>query len=77
MTTAQIIELEGGQAIKLPHEFRISGETISIRREGELIILEPLKAETWPEDFFGEIRIDDPAFARPPQGRVPAAPSLS
>lgn len=77
MKTAQIIELEGAQAIKLPREFRISGKTISIRREGEAIILEPLKAGSWPEGFFEEIRIDDPAFSRPPQGRVPAAPSLS
>jgi antitoxin VapB len=77
MITAQIIELEGEQAVKLPREFRLTGETVSIRKEGQAIILEPLKPENWPEGFFEEIHIDDPAFSRPAQGRMPAAPSLS
>ena len=71
MRTAQIIELDGGQAIRLPREFRFSGKAVSIRKEGQAIILEPLKASSWPEGFFEEIRIDDPAFVRPPQGYIP------
>ena len=77
MNTAQIIELEGEQAVKLPREFRFSGGIISIRKEGEAIILEPLKGGSWPEGFFESIRIDDPAFSRPAQGQMPPAPSLS
>ena len=76
MKTAEIIEVEGEQAVKLPREFRLPGDSISIRREGRAIILEPLEAATWPERFFEEIRIDDPAFSRPAQGEMPPVPSM-
>ncbi|HVA50542.1 MAG TPA: hypothetical protein VNH11_29625 [Pirellulales bacterium] len=76
MKTAQVVSFEGEQAIKLPPEFRVSGEALSIRKDGEAIILEPIKAMNWPEGFFQQIRIDDPAFARPPQGEMPPVPAL-
>jgi antitoxin VapB len=76
MKTAQVINVGGEQAIKLPREFQVSGETVSIRKDGDAIILEPVKAANWPEGFFEQIRVDDPAFARPPQGSMPPAPSL-
>ncbi len=31
---------------------------------------------SWPDLFFEAIRIDDAAFARPPQGTTPSAPSF-
>lgn len=76
MKTVQVINFDGEQAIKLPPDFRVSGETLSIRKDGEAIILEPIKAMSWPDGFFQQIRIEDPAFTRPPQGRMPPAPSL-
>jgi len=77
MNTTQIVSIEGHQAVKLPDEFRFPGSVVSIRKEGEAVILEPLRAATWPADFFAEIRIDDPAFTRPPQGEVPPAPEIA
>ncbi len=77
MKTAQIMETANGQAIKLPDEFRFTTNIVSIRRQGDAIILEPLKPATWPEGFFDQIRIVDPAFVRPKQGHMPAAPSLA
>ena len=71
MKTAQVISFDGEQAVKLPAEFRVSSDALSIRKDGDAIILEPLKALDWPEGFFDEIHIDDPAFARPPQGQMP------
>ena len=76
MKTAEIFHIAGTQAVKLPDGFRFEGDTVSIRREGEAVILEPVKPATWPLGFFDSIRIDDPAFARPEQGQVPRAPSL-
>ena len=76
MQTAEIFHTDGTQAVKLPDGFRFEGDTVSIRREGEAVILEPVKPATWPLGFFDSIRIDDPAFARPEQGQVPRAPSL-
>lgn len=76
MTTAEICRHDGTQSVKLPDEFHFDVDTVSIRREGDKVILEPVKAATWPPGFFDHIRIDDPAFVRPDQGQVPAAPSL-
>lgn len=77
MKTAQIIQLEGEQAVKLPREFHLPGTIISVRKQGDAIILEPITPACWPQEFFESIRIDDPAFTRPPQGSMPAIPSLS
>jgi virulence-associated protein VagC len=79
MKTAELIELQGMQAIKLPDEFRFVGSAVSIRKAGAAVILEPVSAEStlsggWPPGFFEEINISDPAFARPEQGETPPAP---
>jgi virulence-associated protein VagC len=76
MKTVEIVETDHGQAVPLPEEFRFATRTVSLRREGEAVIVEPLKPAHWPEDFFAKIRIDDPAFVRPPQGTMPPAPSF-
>jgi virulence-associated protein VagC len=76
MTTTEIYRSDGAQVVKLPAGFHFEGDTVSIRREGDAVILEPVKPTTWPPGFFAAIRIEDPAFARPEQGRVPVAPSL-
>ena len=68
MTTVEIIETGNGQSIPLPEEFRFETPTISIRRQGEAVILEPVRPAHWPEGFFDAIRIDDPAFVRANQG---------
>jgi virulence-associated protein VagC len=76
MTTVQLVETSQGQAIPLPEEFRFGTPTVTLRREGEAVIVEPLKPAHWPDGFFEAIRIEDPAFARPPQGPTPPAPVL-
>jgi antitoxin VapB len=76
MKTVEIVETSNGQAVPLPEEFRFATSTVSIRREGDAVILEPVKSAHWPEHFFDAIRIDDPAFARPDQGLAPVAPSF-
>jgi virulence-associated protein VagC len=67
MKTVDIRETSEGQTVPLPEEFHFSTRTVSIRREGEAVILEPVKPAHWPERFFDAIRIDDPAFVRPSQ----------
>jgi virulence-associated protein VagC len=73
---ANIVESNEGQCIHLPEGFRIEALAVSIRRDGDSVILEPIKPATWPEGFFERIRIDDPAFGRPDQGKMPPAPVL-
>ena len=77
MKTAEIMETSQGQAVRLPEEFRFNGPTVSIRRQGDAVILEPLKPAAWPEGFFAKIRIEDPAFIRPSQGAMPPAPTFA
>jgi virulence-associated protein VagC len=76
MITVEIVETSNGQAVPLPEEFRFETSTVSIRRDGDAVILEPVKPAHWPEHFFEDIRIDDPAFVRPDQGSTPPAPFL-
>jgi virulence-associated protein VagC len=76
MKTVQIVETAKGPAVPLPEEFRFEASIVSIRREGDAVILEPIKAVHWPEKFFEQIRIEDPRFVRPPQGQTPSAPLL-
>ena len=54
MTTAEIIRTDGSQSVKLPEGFQFEGDTVSIRREEELVILEPVKKASWPPGFFRE-----------------------
>ena len=76
MHTVKILETSSGQAVPLPEEFRFETPTVSIRRQGESVILEPIRPNQWPDHFFDDIHIDDPAFARPDQGSTPPAPAL-
>jgi virulence-associated protein VagC len=73
---AKLFKNGHSQAVRLPRAYRMSGTEVSIRREGNRIILEPLAKETWPAGFFRSIRIDDRHFRRPEQGSLPPAPSL-
>jgi antitoxin VapB len=70
MTTT--IFLNGrSQAIRIPKELRFEGKEVSIRRLGDGVLLEPVKAAAWPPGYFESIRIDDEAFVRPDQGDLP------
>jgi virulence-associated protein VagC len=76
MAIAEIVQVDGSQLVKLPREFHVQGDTVSIRRQGEALILEPAKPSTWPAGFFDRVLIEDPSFTRQPQGAVPPAPKL-
>ena len=67
MKIIELISIDGHQAVRLPDEFRFRETTVTIRKEGDALILERLKANTWPTDFFEAIHIDDTAFIRPSQ----------
>ncbi len=69
---AKLFAHGGSQAVRLPKAFRFEGSEVSVRREGDAVILEPLKArETW-EDFWAAIdaiRGDEPLEC-PPRGEL-------
>jgi antitoxin VapB len=63
-TTAKIFKNGRSQAVRLPKEFRLKGTEVSIRKEGDKVILEPLEKTQWPERFW-DIFIPDPDFEIP------------
>ena len=71
MATAKVFQSGNSQAVRLPKDFRFPAgiEEVSIRRQGERLILEPIQHQDWPEDFwkaFGGMSDD---FERPGQVR--------
>lgn len=57
---AKLFQHGGSQAVRLPKAFRFDGSEVSIRREGDAVILEPVKQrrprskEEW-EAFWAKI----------------------
>ena len=64
------------QAVRIPKDLRFEGKEVSVRRLGDGVILEPLKADAWPEGYFEAVRIDDPDFKRGEQGELPSLVDL-
>ena len=48
---AKLFTHGGSQAVRLPKAFRFEGTEVSVRKDGEAVILEPVAArrETWEE----------------------------
>ena len=76
MTTADIISEGDCQLVRLPKEFHLDGNQVSVHRQGSSLILEPVLPDEWPPGFFDAIHIDDPTFVRPDQGQLPPAPKF-
>lgn len=74
--TAKLFKNGNSQAVRLPRAFRLPGKEAAIHREGDKIILEPLVGTQWPRNFFKNIRIEDKAFRRLPQGDLPPVVDL-
>ena len=64
------------QAVRLPKDLRLPGKEVTIRRLGSGVLIEPITRHDWPEGYFEAIRIADPAFERPEQGKMPAVVDL-
>ncbi|QTR54487.1 type II toxin-antitoxin system antitoxin VapB [Thiothrix unzii] len=65
MQTAKIFQNGRSQAIRLPKAFRLSGTEVRISREGNRIILEPLK-QSWDDWLLAIEQFSDDFMA---QGR--------
>jgi virulence-associated protein VagC len=51
-TTAKLFRNGRSQAVRLPKEFRFEGEEVSIRREGENVVLAPVGKRRWPRGYW-------------------------
>ncbi len=52
MATAKLFRNGRSQAVRLPKEFRFEGEEVSVRRQGDAVILEPMKRRSWPKGYW-------------------------
>lgn len=69
---AKLFKSGGSQAVRLPREFRFEGqEEVLIHREGERVILEPLRRK-WSREFL-DLAGSVPDFPYPDEP-LPAEP---
>jgi antitoxin VapB len=72
VATAKLFRNGRSQAVRLPKEFRFEGEEVAIRREGQRIVLEPLKSRSWPHGYWrswGKVSSDFDVPEPLPSGR--------
>jgi antitoxin VapB len=50
------------QAVRLPKEFRFEGEEVSLRREGDAVIMEPIRTTRWPRGFWQRLKEARPDY---------------
>jgi antitoxin VapB len=60
LARAKLFQHGGSQAVRLPKAFRFEGVEVTVRRDGEAVILEPVKAKTPKTDaewkaFWAEV----------------------
>ena len=65
---ARVFTTGRSQAVRLPKEFRFDTETVMVHREGNAVILEPVRE--WPEDYVESFTGIPEDFERPAQGKV-------
>jgi hypothetical protein len=71
--TMAIVEDSSHLTLRTPVPFPVAQECRVI------VLVEARESQNgsgWPERFFDEIRIADPAFLRPAQGELPPVPAL-
>lgn len=73
MLTAKLFKNGQSQAVRLPKEFRLKGDQVYIKREGNLLILIPMESawdsflqglDEFSEDCFSEPRVQPPQDLR-------------
>lgn len=62
----RVFKSGNSKAVRLPRDFDLPCGPVSIRKEGDRIILEKLTENGWPVDFFESVRIDREDFGREP-----------
>jgi antitoxin VapB len=58
-SVAKLFQNGRSQAVRLPKDFRFDGTEVRISRQGEKVILEPVKKSKWPDGFWDIFTQDD------------------
>ena len=67
-TKARVFWSGRSQAVRLPKDYRLTGDTVVVRRVGNTLVLEP--ADDWPEGYVESFSAVSSDFDRPPQGEL-------
>jgi antitoxin VapB len=51
-STAKVFMSGSSQAVRLPKAFRFDVDEVAIRKEGDEVILSPLKPRPWPKGYW-------------------------
>ena len=76
---AKLFTHGGSQAVRLPKAFRFEGTEVCVRREGDAVILEPVRPQQSWEEFWAEldaIRGDAEPFPYPEPQPLGPEPDL-
>lgn len=70
MSVVKIFQSGNSQVVRLPRDFQFPPETqeVGIRREGDRIVLEPLRGQEWPTEFWLAFEGMPEDFERSPSG---------
>lgn len=52
---AKLFKNGRSQAVRLPKAFRFQGDEVAVRREGDAVILEPVKKRAWPKGYWARV----------------------
>jgi virulence-associated protein VagC len=52
---AKLFQNGRSQAVRLPRAFRFEGSEVSVRREGDAVILEPVRKRAWPRRYWAQV----------------------
>lgn len=73
--TAKLFRNGRSQAVRLPREFRFSGDRVRVRRLGAGVLLEPLTTD--PREWFAALDgFDTKPLRRPRQPKAPKRPAF-
>jgi antitoxin VapB len=73
MDRAKIFWSGRSQAVRLPKSFRFNANEVTIRRQGDAVILEPIKQGEWDwlQDIVGPLDADFVAATSEDPGQIP------
>ncbi|MCF8067402.1 MAG: type II toxin-antitoxin system VapB family antitoxin [Desulfobacterales bacterium] len=57
-TTAKLFKNGRSQAVRLPKSFRFEGDAVKIYREGQKVIMEPIRKNQWDKGFWAKFSPD-------------------
>lgn len=65
----KVFKSGNSMALRIPKELEPREGEMRIECIGKRWIVEPVATKTWPRNFFKKVRIEDPEFVRPDQGK--------